>query len=280
MKNLIILTATALIFLPFVSNAQYGAISTATAGSGRASIEATEAPTLNPAAIPFSQGYFFTSDIATVGTGQEYAFSITDNLPDTTVPTSVIYSQLDGTTTNKRSLMTQDMHLAFGNIVTKTFAFGLAIEHKIDTVIAKKYFQTNLMMGTLFSLNQNLGLALVVENILPTDGSVPNDYRLIPTTAIGLSYNKGRMMRFKLDLETAKNNSFSQPLIAGGVETYWNRWVIFRIGMKKDFDINSTQYGGGIGFTGPKFAVHYGYLSSPESRDLARHSVDLAVPIW
>jgi hypothetical protein len=280
MKNTFILSTIFLCLFGVPSSAQYGAISTATAGSGRAAIEVTEAPALNPATIPFSRGYFFTTDVATIGAGQEYTVSLTDNLPATVVPTSLIYTQLDTTISNKRKLTSQDMHLAFGNIVTKDFSFGLAIEHKIDTVLLKKYYQTNMMMGTLFSLGNNLGLAIVGENIIPLDGGAPKEFQLNPKTSFGISYNKGKMMRFKADLESAKNNSFSQPAISGGVETYWNRWFIFRFGARKDFELNANQYGAGIGFSGPKFAIHYGYLSSPETMDLTRHSVDLAVPVW
>jgi hypothetical protein len=280
MKYSFILIAVALIFVSHDSFAQYGAISTATAGSGRAAIEVTEAPLLNPASIPFSQGYFFTSDFATIGDGQEFTIGLTDNLNTTVVPTSMIYTEMESTNAFKNKVTTQDMHLSLANIVSKTFSFGLSVEHKIDTELATKFFQTNMMMGSIFSIGDNLGLAVVLDHMLPTDGSIPNDYRFYPTTAIGLSYTRGSVIRFKLDVESAGNNSFDEPAIAGGVETYWNRWVIFRIGFRKDFALNSNQYGAGIGFTGPKFAIHYGYLSSPETQDLARHSIDFAIPIW
>lgn len=80
-----------------ICHAQYGAITTATADSGRATVEPSEAPVLNPASIPFTKGYFITSNYAFLQNAQAFTASLTDNLPDTLVPASAIYNQVNGT---------------------------------------------------------------------------------------------------------------------------------------------------------------------------------------
>ncbi len=269
-----------IMFATSLAQAQYGAISTATAGSGRATVEPSESPVLNPASIPFSRGYFFTSDYATMSGTEEFTVGLTDNMPDSVVPAAFIYNQVNGKSLRNQNFTTQDLRLEFANLIKKNLAFGMTVRSKTDSVLNTQYRQTNLLMGTIFALNSEIGLALVLDNLLGTNAEVPMDYRLVPAIGLGLNYNYKKVIRFRLDLETASNDSFNEPAISGGLEGHWNQWLLFRMGVRKTLETNIDEYGVGVGFAGPKFAFHYGYLSSPQQDKLDRHAVDLAIPIW
>jgi hypothetical protein len=279
MLKLSFLFAFAFPLISSLAQAQYGAISTATVGTGRAAVEPTESPTLNPATIPYARGYFFTSDYASMAQASEFTVGLTDNLVDTVIPASLIYTQYNQNP-NTNPLTTQDIRLEFANLVSKKFSFGMAIRNKTDTTFATQYRQTNLLLGSIFTLTPDLGIALIADNVFSPDTSVPYAYRLLPGLSAGINYNYKKVIRFKVDAETATNDSLNAPSIGVGLEGHWNRWLVFRMGARKIPEFNTDEYGFGFGFSGPKFAIHYGYMSSPQDDTLNRQAVDLAVPIW
>lgn len=262
-----------------------GAISTATAGTGRASVDPSESPFLNPATMAFLRGYFFTSGIsgatqADSSNSQDVAISITDSLPDTIVPTSINYVQSGTEDSNKQTWDSKIFGLSFGGMVYKRFAFGLSGHQRQDQFQLQSYQQNNLSMGVVFAPTETLGFAVVSDNFLGAPTNIPEVFKLNPTTTFAMNYNYRSFVRWKVDVSTGSNNSFAKPTIAGGVESFMNRWIVIRAGIAKNAEKDANIYAGGIGFSGPKFGIHYGYLSSPEDQSLTRHSVDLAIPVW
>jgi hypothetical protein len=263
------------------AQSQYGAVSTATGHTGVAAVEPTESPVLNPAAIPYARGYYFTSDYSNLYQGQEFTVGLADNLPDTIVPTALIYTQSTQTdVASMQPFTTQDFHLEFANMVTPKFSFGMSVRYKTDTVFLTQYRQQNLLLGSIWTPAPDLGIGLTVDNIFSPDTSVPMDYRLNPGMVLGVNYHIKRSIRLKFDIQTASNNSMDLPTLAAGIETHWNRWLIMRIGDRKTMQTGTDEYGAGVGFTGPKFALQYGYTSCPQDDRLTRQAVDFAVPIW
>ncbi|GIL17296.1 MAG: hypothetical protein BroJett040_10470 [Oligoflexia bacterium] len=278
----------ALFFVLLISNyssAYVGAVTSATAGAGRAAIETTDSPSLNPASLAYMRGYFLTTSYSSQSSGEksrgaDFSIGVADNMRDTIVPTALIYSQERRLDNSNSELMTRDFRLSFGNFVEKNVAFGLGFHHKTDSFFEKNYSQTNMYSGLLWTVYDNMGLALVGENLLSPNKNIPEEYRLGQSTAFGFNYNYRKYVRFKVDLTTNQTNSITYPTLAAGVESYWNRWIIIRLGAQKNYETNVHQFGSGIGFGGPRFALHYAYVSSPDEAKLIRHSVDLAMPIW
>lgn len=264
--------------------AYVGAISTATAESGRASVEPTDSPFLNPASLPHLKGYFFTTGYSSAKSssdtrGQDFAVTVTDNLPDTLVPTAFSFLQ-SKTDLASEEEVTRDLRLSFGNEITSNFAMGFSFRYKDDQLPEERFNQVNLNVGTLYAPNPDLGFALVLENVLGGRDEVPVESRLTPTTSLGASYIYRRFLRTRLDVISAGNNSFDRPILAVGLESYFNRWVIIRMGAQRRNEEDASAYSGGLGFAGPRFGIHYAYFTSPEKESLTRHSVDLAIPIW
>jgi hypothetical protein len=279
MMNIILLAVFCVISLQV--QADFGAVTTGTAGSGRAAVEATEAPSLNPAAISYMHGYFFNSGYSALATGNSFSASFTDNLPDTMIPSSLMYRQSNIKTAAKKDWTVQDFHFSAANFLGDNFSLGFAFNHRIDSLNNNKYAQTNMSVGTIADLTPALSLAFVFDNIADPQPDTPQDLRLKPGTSVGLSYNFRRFLRLRLDLESPSgSNSFSHPTVSTGLESYFNRWLVLRLGARKETEAKLDRYGGGLSFIGPKFAIHYGYLNSPQDENETRHAVDLAIPIW
>ncbi len=259
---------------------QWGAVSTAAAGAGRAAIESGESPALNPATIPWTRGYFATSDYTFLNQGSQLNIGLTDNLPETVIPTSLIYNQMQGQTETKQSWTSQQGQLEAANFYNRNLAFGLGARYRVDSFNATQTTQTNLLLGSLWTVTNDIGVAFTVDNFLNPDSSIPVDYRLVPGMSIGANYNYHRIMRFKLDVTTATNDSWSAPVVAGGLETHLSRWTILRLGGSHAYETGYDSYAAGLGFTGPKFTFNLGYYNCPENSLLTRQAVDLAIPIW
>ena len=272
-----------------VSSAYVGSVSAATGQAGLAAVEASESPFSNPAALAFLTGYYFSAGFGAGHQGsltnsQDLAVSVTDHMRDTVVPTSLSYAQTavkpgDNALTQDE-IWKRQFKLSFGNFYTETLAFGFAIQHENDKLSVQSYSQTNFQFGGLWSVNKNLGFALVVDNLMQPNQDIPETLRQQQTIAIGGAYNYKRFARFKLDINSNPNNTLRSPSFGGGVESYMNKWLILRMGAQRNNDLNSNLYTIGAGFVGPKFGLHYAYQNSPQDESLTRHSVDLAIPIW
>lgn len=258
-----------------------GAISSATAGSGRGAVEASESPFLNPATISYLRGYYFTSSYNSASTkGTDLTLSLTDHLPDTVVPTSLGYTQSSLPLAGGGMLKTSDLRLAMGEKVSEHLGVGLAVHHKSDRTEAEYYSQNNFVLAGAVSVTDNLSFGLVFDDILGASPAIPENMRLMNRTSAGVSYNYKRVVRAKFDLISATNNSFSKPTAVGGVESFMNRWLVLRVGLGRNQETNGNIMSAGMGFQGPKFGVHYAYFQSSEDENLARHTVDLAIPVW
>ena len=63
-----------------------------------------------------------------------------------------------------------------------------------------------------------------------------------------------------------------------GLETYLNDWMIIRLGYQNNNVLSKNFTTAGLGFSGPQFGFHYGYLTNVSNRNEDRHTVDLGVP--
>lgn len=276
-----------LMFFAFATqaHAHVSSISAATATAGRAAIESLDVPYQNPAGIAFAKGYNFATGMARYegdggGDHEELSFLLSDNTADTIVPTSLAYLQ----TKDKSPLSDweqKDVRLSLGNFIGPRRALGIGLTYRHEREAGVSTQQAALSVGSIFGLSQNLGVAFVVDNLVPLSQAPGARERLSPLTSVGMSYNFGKFLRVRLDGTTERNNSLHRPMIAAGVENYWNRWLIFRLGAARDNELQQNIYSTGLGFDGPRFGIHYAFqaVEAPLGRD-QRHSVDLALVLW
>lgn len=285
-----ILLMFSLVLVSFSAFAVNTSVSGATGGAGVASVEASDAPYSNPAALAYLKGYYFTtfygsSKVRDVSNTQDFGLNLTDNMRDTVVPTSLAYVQSKAQGANEtQDVLTRDFRLSFGNFVSQKFAFGLGVIHKDDQFFEERFNQTNLNVGTHYAANKVLGFALYAENVLTPNSRITEEYRLKQRTTAGMTYHYKKFVRLKADVRTSSANSADKPTIMAGLESYMNKWLVIRFGAQKDAEIEGDLYSAGLGFIGPKFGLHYAYQSGrqnkPTEENLSRHSIDLAIPIW
>jgi hypothetical protein len=263
-----------------------GAVSSSTANTGSATVETSEAAFMNPASIGHLRGYHFYTGFSTTrqtntSKDQNLAFSLTDAMPGTVVPTALGYVQSNRQLQNEQDdSLSRNIRLSFGNMFLKRWAFGLTGSYYNDRWQNQSYQQTNLETGFLWTPNTQFGFGLQLKNLLNSDSAVPLEVRQIPQSILGFSYNYKKFVRAKVDLKADSDNSLRYTTLGFGLESYLNRWLIIRWGVGRDNEAEADQYSAGVGFAGPKFGLHYAYQSSPQNDRLTRHSVDLAVPIW
>ena len=257
-----------------------GAITTGTAGAGRAAVDVSESPTSNPASIPFRRGYFVTTDYSFLNQGTAFNVGLTDNLAETIVPTSMIYTQVNGKTWDQQDFTQQQGQLEVANFYSKNLSVGLGARYQIDQVYSYRYTQTNVLAGGIYRIGDNVGLALVFDNILTPDTYVPSSFRMNQGTSLGANYNYKKILRLKGDITTSSTNSLGRPLLAGGFETYLNKFLVLRFGVSKNYETTLDGSSAGLGFIGPKFAVNYAFYNCTEDQTQTRQGIDLAVPVW
>ncbi len=274
-----------LLFAVQTSSADYsGAVTAGTGGAGRAAIEASEGPFNNPATIPYLNGYYFTSGIGSSVqngvVGNDLTLSLTDNMKETVLPTSLAYGQSVYNMDSGEQMAKRQLRLSFGGYWTKKITSGLAFIYQDDKMPTTRFTQTNLTAGVEWVPNKDLGFAMVVENLMPASEAIPIANKLKKTTGGGMVMNYMKLMRFKADVVSGPENNFLYPTLALGVENYLNKWIIFRVGAQRNNFEQFSLYTAGVGFVLPKFGLQFAYQTSQENPLATRHTVDLAVPIW
>lgn len=273
------------LLMGFSANAHVSAISAGTASAGKAAIEPYDVPYQNPAGIAYTRGYHFATGVSRLTTKgdddqEEFAVLLSDNLDDTVVPTALAYIQRKDLG-NGSDFNSRDLKLAVGNYIVGKNAVGFGFAYRQERTTLGQNQGLSMVLGSLFAINKNLGFAVVLENFAPILNSDTLRERLDPQTSLGLSYNFGQFLRMRLDASSERNNSWNRPTFATGLENYWNRWLIFRLGAARDNEYQESIYSVGFGFAGPRLGVHYALqtIERPTSRD-QRHSIDLGFPIW
>lgn len=274
----------AISILSLSANAYIGSVTAATGDAGRAAVEASETPFMNPAAIVYLKGYFFTMSYGSASQGtagaQGMALSITENMKETVVPTSLAYEQVAIKDSAGQMTYTKDFRLSLGNFIRRHAAMGIGIHHKNDELPGDRYAQTNVDLGLLWAPTDSIGFAGVFNTLIPPSGKVPEAYRLNQTSSFGAVYNFKKFVRIKADIVSSTNNSFNKPTLGAGMESYLNKWMILRWGLAKNHELDANMYTAGVGWVLPRFGIHYAYQNSPQDETLTRHSVDLAIPVW
>jgi hypothetical protein len=285
MKTSVVLSFLMMLVSYSSAHAYIGSVSSATGRSGAAAVEAGEAPFSNSAALPYLRGYFFSAGWGSasqteLGTTQDLAVSLIDNMRDTVVPTSLSYVQETYRNSSLPADQHQELRLGLGGLVHRRFTLGLGGLYQTDHLAAQTYHQFNMQMAAMWAFSRDWGFAAIANNIVPAGDKVPEPYRQQQTLTLGTSYQYKTVVRFKLDVTSDAGYAWGHPLLGGGVENYLDKWLIFRVGAQRDNQLAANIYTAGLGFAGPKFSLNYAYQNSAEDQSLTRHSVDLAVPLW
>lgn len=264
------------------ARAYQGAVTGATAQSGRAALDVADTPFLNPAGVRYMRGYHFASTYSSGSlipevNQRQYSLSLTDNVDDTIIPTSLGFNETVQYTDDRKDVR-KDFQLSFAYEAFPDVALGLTLGYQDDSM-TERYKQTKASIGGLWYANSNLAFAAVFEGLVPSEKNIPVEIRQRPSTHFGTSYLMRKVIRMKADLSTNSENSLSQPTLSTGVESFLTQWVIVRVGTQYNSELKKSLYTGGIGFQGPRFSANYAYMTESINNQ-TRHAVDLNIPLW
>jgi hypothetical protein len=283
-------TKTASLFLFFIFFQQVsaiengGAVTSSLAGAGRASIDVVDGPSSNPASTAAMRGFFFSSSVSSYKEKsdlqqdlqvQQFQVNLIDATDDNWLPAAIKYSKKTSSLEKEVSGQSQ-MELSLASRLAEKMYFGIGgYLQKTDIYESANYSQTNLRLGGIYAISDNWGVGFVAENILTDTSKVPEQMRQSPLYALGSAMVFESIFRLRMDIE----NSNAANTYRVGLEHYLNSFLNLRMGAAASPELSKEEWGAGFGFHGPKFGVHYGYLSSKTPSQLVtRHSVDLVIP--
>jgi hypothetical protein len=245
-------------------------VSTATGGSGRASVEPGDALLLNASTLPHLRGRFLYTSLDEHG----FVVSLSDNTTESTLPAGVTYIQkssevfLSGIL---KELKYKDIAISLADFIVTNWTVGITghyLEHQLKE---SSYIHSNMDIGFLYTPQPKLGLGFVFYNILPPKETLPVELKEKMSLGLGVNYLYHEMIRTRFDVST-------ESIWAVGLETYLNRFVITRFGYSDNFDVERQIFTAGLGFNGPRFQFNYAYLGNIQKSSDYRHSVDMVIP--
>jgi len=251
-----------------------GAITAGSGLSGRAIVDEAEGASQNPALVPFSRGYHFRVTGLKGGSAagnSAIRVSVLDNLPDTAIPASILYSEFQ----NERNFTERDFLVNFGNLISERTSLGFGVGYRtrpdldLNNLEQRARSQVYAMIGAQHYFSNELSLAGTFE---------PQNL------GIGLGYIFRRLIRIRLDVAQLRGegSSFSQrPILSSlGGETFMNRWLVLRLGAAQ-MGSSPLKITWGLGFMGPRLKLNYAYAPSNILRSSEyAHWLDLSMPIW
>ncbi|WP_413289348.1 hypothetical protein [Bdellovibrio sp. HCB337] len=262
-----------LYFISSLAHAQNfsSAATDATGGAGRAAVDAGDVNYLNPAGLVHLRGRYVYSTFSK----EDLSLSLSEASREVVVPASLSYFQRKVTDAANRKVQWQDTRLSLADFVTNKFSMGVTGILSSVKIDGQGYNQTNGNLGFFYTPIDTVGIAYVFYNVFGVNEDVPEEVRLEPAMAVAMNYIYKGFLRFRLDIESAKNNNFGKPAYMTGIESLLNQWVIFRVGYKNDILASQELFTVGAGFSGPVFGLNYAYQGSIKGVDFDRHSIDL-----
>ncbi len=241
-------------------------VSSATGGTGRAAVEASDGAFLNPSTLVHLKGSFLYASAAE----DEFAITLTDNSAASVMPAAIGFVQKKSDLTGGEMTF-QDITLSLAEFAKDRWSMGLTGHYYSFSVPGDSYRQINGDLGLMFTPKAHIGLGLVVYNVFGENKDIPEAFRPKTTVGAGFNYIYLTTIRFRLD-------ATSDSIFMGGLESYLNDFVIVRVGYQADTDDDRQLGTAGIAFKGPRFAINYAYQGNPQNSGDYRHSVDLEIP--
>lgn len=278
-RNLKILLSA--IFFLMVQSAQAkivaGAVSAGLGNAGVGALEITDGIINNPAMI---SAYPSEHLGITTTEGQQQIF-FADNGADALFPAALGYSQEKFVGDIER----KDFHLTLGYSIpvqkNKLF-LGADFQYrqwKLNKT-EQNYPQTVANIGAFYQFLDLpwLSVGTAIEGVPLTDTQLANSVDRATKSFLGFGFGSATFARFRLDVGNTSNQSNSNLIFRGGLQTAINDWILTSVGYENDNVIGSKTLTIGIGFKGPQFGLYYAYQEEANDLFEARHVVDLSVP--
>ncbi|QDK47177.1 hypothetical protein DOM22_19405 [Bdellovibrio sp. ZAP7] len=242
--------------------------SVAAGGTGRAAVEPGDASFLNPASMAHLGGRFLFTSFA----DKEFAAFLSDNTKESTLPAAAAYVQKSKMTKTLGELNEHDIGITLAEFFKDKWSVGLTGHYLEQTLAQGSYHSVNGDLGLLYTPMSDMGLGLVVYNVFgENNNTAPEELRYKTKVGGGFNYIYKGMFRVRVDGD-------SEGYAGLGLETFINRFIVFRFGYSDDFDDSRPLVSAGMGFSGPRFRLNYAYFGNTQKSSDYRHSIDLIIP--
>ena len=250
-----------------------GAVSMATGGSGRGATEPVDSVLLNPSLLALLPTKFFSASY----TSQQWGLTISDNGKDALFPAALAFVRSD-----VNDFKTQQLALALSYAYKKMISVGVNVSmleyERSQKLREQKYRQTAADIGVMYSPSPEFGIGFVANKISSSKVDLDESLQKQKTIGAGAQYTFANAIRFRYDMESAPDNKTDRLVYMGGIETFLNDWMIFRVGYQNNNVVAKNYSSLGLGFSGPQFGLHYAYISNVADGSDDKHSIDLGIP--
>lgn len=251
--------------------------------SGRASVIASEAVMLNPAALSAFQGYYLTGLARTYQyspdvTARTLGFSLSDNTKTQLFPAAINYTN----TITTDGFEKRNYYVGSAVRIGRDIAFGASIRRIESDVQREVSNHMDFDLGLLYSINSQMALGLVIQQAGGGKASI-GAHR---TYALAFSGGYADFFRYHFDVVGLSYRNKDIFMASLGIESQLNDYLILRAGTLQSATPDPTLELGeasvGVGFVGPRLAVNYSvsqalYRSLPQQLE---HRFDLTLPFW
>ena len=261
-----------------------GPLSSSMGGTGRAAMDGAEGAFLNPALLPLLKdyevdGYYRDGSVDPGQHRQAWGLGAGDNNADAAFPGTLHYIRLRDTGLASGPANGELWHVAVGKAIGN-FSFGASL-YRLSEVVEndQEYVQWNGSLGALWIINQDMGVAYVLNNLAKPGSEVPMGLRQDMQEGVGFFATLAEVARLRFDI--TRNEVFNpdkKMVYMVGMENQAGGFTIMRWGYRLDDQAGQRYLTAGVGFHGPRLKLDYSFEKNLYGTSDALHSVDIRLP--
>lgn len=265
-----------------------GTASSGLGGAGRAATDAVEAGWLNPAALVHVRSYHFaaSSQQSRRDNGDGYrdgAIMLADGGEEKLASGSFSYIQRSTLRAGPGGVSAEqkDFQGSLAMFVPGTRAsIGATYRRLIHAQSGADLTQDTYTVGFLMPLTQELGLAVVGQDLAGGSGAAEPEARIVPSIAFGLHAGLMSILQLRADLSRPiRDVANPRNDIRVGIESWFRPDFAFRLGGAWLENRDEMWLTTGLGFRGPRLSFGYSFEKELRSSDGTRHTFDLWMPL-
>lgn len=275
-----------ILFFSSVSMAQIytGPAAAGAGGAGRASVDPGEVTFLNPAAVEHVTRYNVGLHYGTEADPKAYdtksmALVLADGNPQNMFPGAFTYVRRSFSRGSQTGML-QDFAVTLAGMPVDHFSIGLTGHRLMSSISNRDDTQNNANLGLIYAPYDWLGFGFVVHELLNVPDDVPAGVRLVRNYGVGGNLIFTNWFRARLDISSPEQQAGGRRNdVMAGLESFFVRDWVFRVGSEWQESADRNYVSVGLGYHGPRLSFDYSFQKDVRSAEVARHLVDLWLPL-
>lgn len=261
-----------------------GPLSSSLGHSGRAGLDSAESALINPALLPLMKAstmnlYYRDGYLEDAQHSNSMGIGIFDHSEGVWFPGALHYFRLRDTGRAPLAAEGELWHAGLGFHVNPQLALGLSAYRLSYDVAGSSTEQWNGSLGGLFKITPEFGVAYVLDNLAKPGSEVPTALREDLEQSLGFFGAIADMAHMRFDVSRReRHNPKHKMAYMTGIETQSHKYLLVRVGFKRDELRDQSLWTAGFTFNGPRLKVDYSAEKSAERATGVLHSVDLRLP--